>query len=103
MEYEQGESAIDKNGYPRNYDPNSESEVVGTAEDEGDSVRQNWGYFSIFFSIVQTIILALMMWQCGVDPMTLSLLSLFFLLFCLCESKLYGSTLGAETLCRSAP
>ena len=35
-------------------------------------VRQKYGYFSILFSIVQTLILALMMWQCGIAPLSLN-------------------------------
>ena len=35
-------------------------------------VRQKYGYCSIFFSVVQTIVLALMMWQCGVAPLRLN-------------------------------
>ena len=31
-------------------------------------VKQRYGYFSIFFGIIQMIILALMMWQCGIAP-----------------------------------
>lgn len=45
-------------------------------EDDDDEevyiVRQQYGYFSILFSIAQTIILGLMMWQCGVAPMNLN-------------------------------
>ena len=35
-------------------------------------VRQEYGYLSIFFSPVQGIILALMMWQCGIAPMEIN-------------------------------
>ena len=41
-------------------------------EDDTDEVyivRQNIGYFSIIFSAVQTIILGVMMWQCGIAPL----------------------------------
>jgi len=31
--------------------------------------RQQYGYCSIFFSLAQTVILAIMMWQCGVAPL----------------------------------
>jgi hypothetical protein len=78
MEYEQEDGAIDKNGYPlkyHNYDPKSKDGVAGDEEEEEEEiyiVRQNWGYCSIFFSIIQTIILALMMWQCGVAPMNIN-------------------------------
>jgi hypothetical protein len=34
-------------------------------------VRQNCGYFAILFSLVQTVILGVMMWQCGVAPIQL--------------------------------
>jgi len=40
-------------------------------EDEIYIVRQENGYLSILFSLVQTVILALMMWQCGVAPLQL--------------------------------
>jgi membrane associated rhomboid family serine protease len=79
MEYEQEESDVGKNGHPlkyHNYNPNSKGEAGGTSDDEEEEeiyiVRQNWGYCSIFFSIVQTIILAIMMWQCGVAPMNIN-------------------------------
>lgn len=35
-------------------------------------VKQRWGYFSILFSVVQTIILAIMMIQCGVAPLNIN-------------------------------
>jgi len=35
-------------------------------------VRQRYGYFSIFFGAIQCVILALMMWQCGVAPMNIN-------------------------------
>jgi len=52
-------------------------------DDNDDSVqvyivRQEYGYLAIAFSIVQTIILALMMWQCGVAPMKLKYVCLLF-------------------------
>jgi membrane associated rhomboid family serine protease len=80
MEYEQKESVFDKNGYPLKYhyyDPKSKDGAGGEDEEEEEEeeiyiVRQNWGYCSIFFSIIQTIILALMMWQCGVAPMSIN-------------------------------
>jgi membrane associated rhomboid family serine protease len=69
MEYEQGSSGgVDKDGYPlkyHNYDPNNRQ---GDGEEEEEEeiyiVRQN----SIAFSIAQTIILIIMMWQCGIAP-----------------------------------
>jgi membrane associated rhomboid family serine protease len=41
-------------------------------EDEIYIVRQQYGYCSIFFSAVQTVVLALMMWRCGVAPLALN-------------------------------
>lgn len=43
-------------------------------DDEEDVyiVRQQHGICSILFSIVQTVILAVMMWQCGVAPLSLN-------------------------------
>ena len=41
-------------------------------EEEVYIVRQEYGYLSIFFSTVQGIILALMMWQCGIAPMEIN-------------------------------
>jgi len=35
-------------------------------------VRQQYGYCSILFSLAQTIVLALMMWQCGIAPLKLN-------------------------------
>lgn len=35
-------------------------------------VRQRYGYFSIFFGVIQIIVLALMMWQCGIAPMSVN-------------------------------
>jgi hypothetical protein len=54
---------------------------IGLAEDEyvniedNDEeiylVRQNIGYCAIAFSVVQTVILGLMMWQCGIAPLNI--------------------------------
>ena len=44
----------------------------GDEEDEVYIVRQQHGYCSILFSIVQTLILAIMMWQCGIAPLSLN-------------------------------
>jgi membrane associated rhomboid family serine protease len=63
MEYEQGDPDL-KYG---KYSPDGEEE-----EEEVYIVRQNWGYCSIFFSVVQTVILLVMMWQCGVAPMRIN-------------------------------
>jgi membrane associated rhomboid family serine protease len=41
-------------------------------EEEIYIVRQQYGYLSIGFAIVQIIVLALMMWQCGVAPLQLN-------------------------------
>jgi membrane associated rhomboid family serine protease len=41
-------------------------------EEEVYIVRQQYGYFSILFSIAQTVILCLMMWQCGIAPLNLN-------------------------------
>ena len=42
-----------------------------SASDETDVyyVKQRRGYFSIGFSVVQTLVLGVMMWQCGVAPL----------------------------------
>jgi len=41
-------------------------------EEEIYIVKQRWGYCSIIFSIAQTIILAIMMIQCGVAPLNIN-------------------------------
>ena len=41
-------------------------------EDEIYLVKQSYGYCSILFSIAQTVILAIMMIQCGVAPITIN-------------------------------
>jgi membrane associated rhomboid family serine protease len=41
-------------------------------EEEIYIVRQRWGYCSILFSVVQTIILAIMMIKCGVAPLNVN-------------------------------
>lgn len=45
----------------------------GDEEDEEEIyvVRQDHGYFAVLFSLVQTVILSIMMWQCGIAPMQL--------------------------------
>jgi len=35
-------------------------------------VRQRYGYFSIFLSLIQIAVLVLMIWQCGLAPLTLN-------------------------------
>lgn len=57
----------------RKYD-DYKPEVYRDEEDDDDGeeiyvVRQNNGYFAVLFSLVQTVILGIMMWQCGVAPM----------------------------------
>lgn len=44
----------------------------GDEEEEVYIVRQNYGYLSILFSTLQTIILGLMMWQCGIAPLNIN-------------------------------
>ena len=41
-------------------------------EEEVYVVRQQYGYLSILFSLAQTVILAIMMWQCGVAPLNIN-------------------------------
>jgi membrane associated rhomboid family serine protease len=41
-------------------------------EEEVYVVRQNYGYFSTLFSLAQTIILGVMMWQCGIAPLNIN-------------------------------
>jgi membrane associated rhomboid family serine protease len=41
-------------------------------DDEVYIVKQRYGYCSIFFSLIQCIVLGLMMWQCGVAPFRLN-------------------------------
>ena len=53
--------------------PNTGEQNKNLAEsEEVYIVKQRFGYFSIFFGVVQAIVLALMMWQCGVAPMTIN-------------------------------
>lgn len=58
----------------RKYD-DYKPEAYRDEEDDEDQeiyvVRQNHGYFAIIFSLVQTVILGVMMWQCGVAPIQL--------------------------------
>lgn len=49
----------------QNYTPEDE-------EDEVYIVRQDYGYASIVFSVVQIIILVVMMWQCSIAPMSIN-------------------------------
>jgi membrane associated rhomboid family serine protease len=44
----------------------------GEEEEEIYIVRQDYGYLSVFFSIVQTLILIVMMWQCGIAPLNIN-------------------------------
>lgn len=50
------------------YDP----AMDGSLSDEVYIVRQNHGYFSIIFSVVQTIVLSIMMMKCGVAPIRMN-------------------------------
>lgn len=34
--------------------------------------RQKYGYFSILFTVVQTLVLIVMMWQCGIAPISIN-------------------------------
>jgi membrane associated rhomboid family serine protease len=61
----------------RSYRSNESSLGSSKYEDDEDEeevyiVRQQYGYCSILFSIVQTVVLALMMWQCGIAPLKLN-------------------------------
>ena len=52
-------------GFEEDYD------LHESASDETDVyyVKQRRGYFSIGFSVIQTLVLGVMMWQCGVAPL----------------------------------
>ena len=60
--------------------PTPSAEIAGPndccLEDEQEEevylVKQNYGYCSIGFSIVQTVILIIMMIECGVAPMNIN-------------------------------
>lgn len=55
------------------YSPNTGADNKNLAEDdEVYIVRQRYGYFSIFFGVIQIIVLSLMMWQCGIAPMNIN-------------------------------
>ena len=49
--------------------PNTGEQNKVDENEEVYVVRQRYGYFSIFFGVIQIIVLALMMWQCGIAPM----------------------------------
>jgi membrane associated rhomboid family serine protease len=51
------------------YNPDDDD---GSLSDEVYIVRQNYGYCSILFSLVQIVVLALMMFKCGVAPMQIN-------------------------------
>lgn len=55
-----------------NYQPPGYNDDQEDEELEVYIVRQKHGYMSILFSFVQTIILIIMMWQCGVAPLKLN-------------------------------
>lgn len=42
------------------------------AEEDVYIVQQKYGYCSIIFSVVQTVVLAIMMWQCKVAPLNIN-------------------------------
>jgi membrane associated rhomboid family serine protease len=55
------------------YDPNDDDDDGGgSLSDEVYIVKQNYGYCSILFSIVQTVVLAVMMIKCGTAPMQIN-------------------------------
>jgi hypothetical protein len=54
---------------PRRVDPTLYQKYYEEEEDEIYIVRQNVPYCSYMFSFVQVVILALMMWQCGIAPL----------------------------------
>jgi membrane associated rhomboid family serine protease len=59
----------------RNRDDLGSIVSAGDAESDEEEiyiVQQRWGYCSILFSVAQTIILGLMMWQCGIAPLSLN-------------------------------
>jgi hypothetical protein len=51
-----------------------ENDEKGDEEEEEEVyvVKQNWGYFSILFSVVQLAILLIMMFKCGVAPLNVN-------------------------------
>ena len=57
---------------PRQYD--EELQRYNRKDDEPEIyiVRQQFGYMSILFSVLQSLILGLMMWQCGIAPLNLN-------------------------------
>ena len=55
-----------------NHQYNGSERLVTEEEEEVYIVKQRWGYCSIFFSIVQTIVLAIMMIQCGIAPLSIN-------------------------------
>ena len=48
------------------------AESSDSTADEVYVVRQEYGYLSILFSLAQTVILIIMMWQCGVAPLNIN-------------------------------
>ena len=50
----------------------NDSERFQEEDEEVYIVRQRWGYCSILFSVIQTIILAIMMIKCGVAPLNIN-------------------------------
>jgi hypothetical protein len=51
------------------YDPAYDD---GSLSDEVYIVRQNWGYFSILFSLAQTVIMVMMIVKCGIAPLKIN-------------------------------
>lgn len=52
--------------------PNTGVQNKVDEEEEVYIVHQRYGYFSIFFGVVQIAVLAVMMWQCGIAPMNIN-------------------------------
>jgi membrane associated rhomboid family serine protease len=73
--YESYHEAVKNGRYMRNQGENRSTVFTGEDESEGGEtyiVQQRCGYCSILFSVAQTIILGLMMWQCGIAPLSLN-------------------------------
>lgn len=51
---------------------NSSSNFQEADEEEVYIVKQEYGYFSYLFGLVQTVILIIMMWQCRVAPLNIN-------------------------------
>jgi membrane associated rhomboid family serine protease len=67
------EEPVQSNKDPSGEGPNTGEQNKNMAESEEIYiVKQRFGYFSIFFAIIQVIVLGLMMWQCGVAPLNIN-------------------------------